>query len=162
MRKGISLLALCGMIIFFGSCDKTRVYDNYKSLPNQWHKDSVVVFNVQAPDTLNTYNLFFNVRNNSDYNYSNLYLISEMHFPNGMVLSDTLEYRMAAPSGEWLGTGFGEVKENKLWYKNNVRFTEEGEYEIRLQQAMRKNDEIEGIENLQGITEVGFRIENTQ
>ncbi len=162
MHKRILLLVVVSGIILFGSCDNTRVYDSYESLPNQWHKDSVVVFNFQAPDTLNTYNLFFNVRNNSDYNFSNLYLIGEMHFPNGKVLSDTLEYRMAEPSGEWLGTGFGEVKENKLWYKKNARFTEEGEYEIRLQQAMRRNDEIGGIENLQGITEVGFRIEITQ
>ena len=68
---------------------------------------------------------------------------------------------MAAPDGSWLGTGFGDVKENKLWYKKNVRFTEPGEYEVRIKQAMRKNGEVDGIDNLKGITDVGFRIENS-
>ena len=66
---------------------------------------------------------------------------------------------MTTPSGEWLGTGFGELKENKLWYRENIRFTEAGEYEVNIQQAMRKNGETEGIESLDGVTEVGFRIE---
>ena len=143
------------------SCDKTRVYDEYKSLPNEWHKDSVVSFKLEAPDTLNNYNLFINLRNNSDYRYSNLYLITEINFPYGKVISDTLQYEMAKPSGEWLGTGFGEVKESKLWYKENFRFPEAGEYTVNIQQAMRKRDSVQGIEKLEGVTEVGFRIENS-
>lgn len=144
------------------SCDKTRVYDSYKTLPKEWHKDTVVEFKFEAPDTLNEYDLFINLRNNSDYRYSNLYLITEINFPHGKVLSDTLQYEMAKPSGEWLGTGFGEVKENKLWYKENFRFSEPGEYTVNIQQAMRKRDSTAGIEKLQGITEVGFRVEKNQ
>lgn len=147
-------------VLFFASCDKTRVYDDYKSVPGEWHRDSLVRFNFQAPDTVNNYNLFINLRNNSNYNFSNIFLITELNFPNGKVISDTLQYEMAAPSGEWLGTGFGDVKESKLWYKENIRFTETGEYVVTVQQAMRKRDSIQGIENLEGITEVGFRIED--
>ncbi|GAB2762830.1 gliding motility lipoprotein GldH [Salinimicrobium soli] len=151
----ISLLSLV-------SCDKNRVYDSYETLPNEWHRDSLVRFKVEAPDTIRDYNLFINLRNNSDYKYSNLYVITELNFPNGKVLSDTLQYEMAKPSGEWLGTGFGEVKESKLWYKENFRFPEAGEYEVTIQQAMRKRDSTSGIKGLKGITEVGFRIEDTQ
>lgn len=151
------------LLIFFVcvSCDKTRVYDEYKTLPNVWHKDSVVTFDFEAPDTLNLYDLFINLRNNSDYRYSNLYLITEINFPYGKVLTDTLQYEMAKPSGEWLGTGFGEVKENKLWYKENFKFTEEGKYSIKVQQAMRHRDSTSGISKLRGITEVGFRVEKS-
>ncbi|MGB7784912.1 MAG: gliding motility lipoprotein GldH [Salinimicrobium sp.] len=144
------------------SCDKSRVYDDYQTLPNEWVRDSVVTFKMEAPDTINPYNLFINLRNNSDYKYSNLYLITEINFPNGKVISDTLQYEMAKPSGEWLGTGFGEVKENKLWYKENFRFSEAGEYAVTLQQAMRKRDSITGIKSLKGITEIGFRIEKPE
>ncbi|MFD2517424.1 gliding motility lipoprotein GldH [Salinimicrobium flavum] len=148
-------------LLLLVSCDKTRVYDEYQSLPNTWHKDSVVGFKLEAPDTLKNYNLFINLRNNSDYKYSNLFLITEINFPYGKVISDTLQYEMAKPSGEWLGTGFGEVKENKLWYKENFRFPEAGEYTVNIQQAMRKRDSITGIESLEGVTEVGFRIEHS-
>ena len=153
-------VGLLGCLLLF-SCDKKRVVDKYESLPNQWHKDSVVNFNFTAPDTIQPYNLFINLRNNSDYRFSNLFLVANMTFPNGKVVSDTLEYRMAEPSGEWLGTGFGEIKENKLWYKENVRFSEEGKYQINIEQAMRKGGDTAGIEDLEGITEVGFRIEKT-
>ena len=68
---------------------------------------------------------------------------------------------MALPNGEWLGTGFGDVKESKLWYKEGVKFTEPGEYQVNIRQAMRKNGNVSGIENLEGITDVGFRIEKT-
>ena len=145
---------------FLVSCDEKRVFDEYKSLPNEWHRDSLVTFQFEAPDTINNYNLFINLRNNSDYKFSNLYLITQLQYPNGKVLSDTLQYEMAAPSGEWLGTGFGEVKENKLWYKENFQFTEAGEYSVNIQQAMRRRDSVAGIERLEGITDVGFRIED--
>ncbi len=157
-KAGVIFLFL-GLLLF-ASCDKTRVYDDYKSVPGEWHRDSLVRFQFQAPDTVRKYNLFLNVRNNSHYPFSNLYLITELNFPNGKVISDTLQYEMAAPSGEWLGTGFGDVKENKLWYKENVQFTEAGEYSVTVQHAMRRRDSVMGIENLEGITEVGFRIED--
>lgn len=153
------VFGLCAFLLM--ACDEKRVFDQYESLPGQWHRDSLVSFSVTAPDTINSYNLFLNVRNNSDYRYSNLFLITNMNFPNGKVISDTLEYEMAAPSGDWLGTGFGELKESKLWYKEDIRFTEAGEYVIDIQHAMRQSGETEGIEELEGITDVGFRIEHT-
>jgi gliding motility-associated lipoprotein GldH len=141
------------------SCDSNRVYDVYKSLPNQWHKDSVVIFKINPPDSINPYNLFVNLRNNDDYKYNNLYLIVEMNFPHGKIIKDTLQYRMAKPNGELLGTGFTDVKENKLWYKEQVVFKETGEYTINIQHAMRENGKVNGVVNLEGITDVGFRIE---
>jgi len=145
----------------FIACDSDRVFDEYKSLPNQWNKDSVLTFNLQNIDSLKNYNLFINVRNNADFAFSNLFLIAEIQFPQGKVITDTLEYEMAAPDGKWLGTGFGDIKESKLWYKEHVMFPESGEYKVSIQQAMRKNGSEDGIENLGGISEVGFRIEKT-
>ena len=157
MRRSFLLILLLAFV--FASCDSDRVFDDYKSLPNQWNKDSILTFNLENIDTLQSYNLFINVRNNNDFEYSNLFLISEIQFPQGKVITDTLEYEMAAPNGKWLGTGFGDVKENKLWYKENVQFPESGKYKVSIKHAMRKNGSEQGIENLKGITEIGFRIE---
>lgn len=158
MVKRFFLVLMIGGV-FFVSCDEERVLDSYRTMPNEWHQDSVASFEFEPPDTLNSYDLFINIRNNSDYRYSNLFLITKMSFPNGKVLSDTLQYEMTKPSGEWLGTGFGNIKENKLWYKEDFRFTESGNYLLTIQQAMRHRDSVEGVESLEGITEVGFRIE---
>ncbi len=158
MHKGLNLAILGLFLIFLVSCDEKRVYDEYESVKD-WHRDSLVSFQVKNIDTTQVYDLFINIRNDNQYQYSNLFLITEMHFPQGKVISDTLEYEMSKPDGEWLGAGFGDIKESKLWYKQNVRFDEAGDYKVDIQQAMRKNGEVNGIENLEGITDVGFRIE---
>jgi gliding motility-associated lipoprotein GldH len=147
------------------NCDSNAVFDAYKPIPNQWNKDTVASFNFKAPDTTKTYNLFVNLRNTNDYKFSNLFLIVELNYPNGKAVKDTLEYKMAAPNGELLGTGFSDVKENKLWFRGfdgPFKFTEDGDYTVNIQHAMRNNGDIKGIVNLEGITDVGFRVEYAQ
>lgn len=143
------------------SCDSHQIFDQYKTVSNQWHKDSLVSFTVTPPDSTHLYNLFINIRNTNDYKFSNLFLITEINFPHGKTIKDTLEYQMAKPNGELLGEGFTDIKENKLWYKEGVIFDEVGEYKITIQHAMRNNGEVNGVDNLEGITDVGFRIEPT-
>ncbi len=159
MRNNV-LLFILGLSFLVVSCDRNRVYDTYKSVPNGWDKDSIISFKINPPDSTNAYNLFVNLRNTNDYKYNNIYLIVEMVFPHGKTVKDTLEYRMADPSGKLLGTGLMDVKENKLWYKEDVVFKEAGEYTVNIQQAMRENGKVNGVVSLEGITDIGFRIEN--
>lgn len=154
-----SAFLLCVLSIVFISCDNSnRVYDQYISIGKSWQKDTPLIFQFQQPDTINRYNLFVNVRNTDAYEFSNLFLIIDMNFPNGNVITDTLEYDMAAPDGKWLGTGMS-TKASKLWYKEDKRFPYKGMYEFHIKQAMRRINEPQGIQNLQGISEVGLRIE---
>ena len=167
MQIRTSRLLLVAVIFCFliTSCDSKAVFDVYKSVPNQWHKDSVISYTIKAPDTLKNYDLYVQLRNTNDYKFSNLFLIVELNYPNGKVVKDTLEYKMAAPNGELLGTGFSDLKENKLWFrgfKKPFKFNEEGEYTVNIQHAMRNNGEIKGIVNLDGITDIGFRVEQTE
>ena len=151
-------------MILMSSCDSNRVFDAYQSVPNQWHKDSLISFKVTPPDSIKPYNLFVNIRNTNTYKFSNLYLIVEMVYPHGKTTKDTLEYLMAKPNGELLGKGTTDIKENKLWYKgheNPFVFKESGDYKINIQHAMRNNGDVNGVDKLEGITDVGFRIEAT-
>ncbi|WP_179021512.1 gliding motility lipoprotein GldH [Winogradskyella forsetii] len=157
------LVVICCFL--FTSCDSDAVFDKYTSVPNQWHKDSIASFNFKAPDTTKNYNLYVNLRNTNAYKFSNLFLIVELNYPNGKAVKDTLEYKMAAPNGELLGTGFSDLKENKLWfrgYKDPFKFNEEGDYRVNIQHAMRNNGDVNGVENLEGITDIGFRVEQAQ
>ncbi|CAH8282765.1 gliding motility-associated lipoprotein GldH [Mariniflexile fucanivorans] len=158
MRNSATLFLLLASIIFT-SCDPNRVFDVYQPVPNKWHKDSVASFNIKAPDSTNAYNLFVNLRNTNTYKYNNIFLIVEMTFPHGKTIKDTLEYKMADPSGKFLGTGLTDIKENKLWYKEQVVFKEKGDYVVKIQHAMRENGKVNGVVELEGITDVGFRIE---
>jgi gliding motility-associated lipoprotein GldH len=57
-----------------------------------------------------------------------------------------------------LGKGNGSIKESKLWYKENIVFSTSGVYTIEVSQAMRKNGNVSGIINLEGITDVGIEV----
>ena len=129
---------------------------------DHWGKSDSLKFEFCAPDTLNHYHLFINVRNDDHFPYSNLFLIASLNFPDGRVIKDTLEYEMALPDGTWMGKGSGSVKENKLWYKENIIFPLKGVYTLDLVQAMRKNGSVEGIQDLPGITDVGLEIEHAK
>lgn len=152
-------LVLLIALITLVACDSKHVLDEYKTISNTWKRDTVINFNFKAPDTVATYDLFINVRNNNTYEFSNLFLIVDITSPNNNKVIDTLEYEMTTPRGEWLGTGFSEIKENKLWYKEDFHFDEEGEYKVHIEHAIRKNGDANGVAELKGITDVGFRIE---
>lgn len=156
--KNSALLLL--LVILFSSCDKKRVFDHYKSVGTTWHKDSIVTFNLPELDSTKRYNLFVNLRANNDYQYNNLFLIVALELPNGFTKVDTLEYQMADPQGTLLGEGFSDIKESKLFYKENVRFR--SKYKVHIKQAVRENGKVPGVKALDGITEVGFRIEKKE
>ncbi len=123
-----------------------------------WNKDDVLEFTFSELDTVQEHDLFINVRNDETFPYNNLFLIAELNFPDGNTVTDTLEYEMALPDGTWLGKGYGSLKESKLWYKENIVFPTSGVYTLRVSHAMRKNGSVNGVINLEGITDVGFEI----
>jgi gliding motility-associated lipoprotein GldH len=151
------------ILIFFSliSCDKKRVFDEYQSVGKSWHKDSIVSFVLPQLDPKKTYNLYVNVRDNDDYPFNNLFLIVSLEQPNKQIKVDTLEYQMTNPDGTLLGEGFTDIKENKLFYKDKVSFTQKGLYKVHIKHALRQTGKIEGITSLNGISDVGFRIEST-
>jgi gliding motility-associated lipoprotein GldH len=150
------------IILILLSCDKKRVFDDYRSVGDAWKKDSIVSFTFEQKDTIKPYNLFVNVRSNNDYQFNNLFLIVSMEHPEGLTKVDTLEYEMANPDGTLMGNGFSDIKENKLFYKANVKFPKSGNYTVNIQQAVRQTGKIPGVEALSGITDVGFRIESIE
>ena len=113
------------------SCDKQLVFDEYKSVGNAWHQDSILTFKLPKLESEKKYNLFVNVRDNNDYPFDNLFLIVSLEHPNKKTIVDTLEYKMANPDGSLMGDGFTDIKESKLFLKKmylsilkeNIKFT---------------------------------------
>lgn len=153
-KASILLLVFLSLV----SCDKKRVFDEYKSVGKAWHKDSIVSFDLPKIDTTKYYNLFLNIRDNDNYPFNNLFVIVSMETPGGITEVDTLEYQMAAADGTLLGEGFTDVKESKLVFKQRQQF-KAGQYKVHIRQAARQTGKVTGVQKLEGITEVGFRIE---
>lgn len=150
-KRFFHLLALAFSVAIFTSCNNDALFEKYQNIPDsQWHKDSLVVFEVPVTDTLQNHNLLVNIRNEIDYNYSNLWLFIEIVRPDGKAVKDTFELTLAAPSGKWLGEGFGNLRTQQVMYRRNVNFPVPGEYKVSIQHGMRE-DILDGISDV-GIT----------
>jgi len=155
-----ALVILISVVLF--SCNTELVKSEFRATDGGvWNKNNTIEFSFSEIDTSQRHNIFINVRNDASFPYSNLFLIAELEFPTGQTTKDTLQYEMALPDGTWLGKGYGSLKENKLWYKENVVFPTAGVYKVRISQAMRKNGSINGVVNLEGVTDVGIEIERS-
>ena len=94
INSRIILILVFGVL--FISCDSNRVFDEYKSITNNsWSQDHPINFNFEITDTISKNNLFINIRNSNQYQFSNLYIITSINFPNGKKIVDTLQYEMA-------------------------------------------------------------------
>lgn len=135
------------------SCSETgEIY--MTSVDNVWDKKDAKVLKFEVSSAQIPKNIIFVVRNNNEYPYSNLFLISSIRGVKNEVLEiDTLQYILAKPNGEWLGSGMGNIKEIYLQYKNNYQFPTNGKYQVEVKQGMRADE-------LRGIEDIGIRIEN--
>lgn len=148
------VLVACMAIIALG-CDSNRVFDENKAIPGAyWEKEFKPVFNVEIKDTTTNFEFYINVRNTEEYRYSNLYVFLETHFPNGNLTRDTIECMLADISGYWLGHSSGNLIEHQIMLNPTLRFPLTGNYTFEIEQAMR--------ESLQGITDIGIRIEKSR
>jgi gliding motility-associated lipoprotein GldH len=149
------LFALLITVLFLSACGLHAIYDDHIELQDgKWFKNDAAKFEVMITDTVSQFDFVLNIRNNTDYRYSNLYVFLMTEFPNGNITRDTIECILANNSGKWLGKGWGSLKENRIMLKSGLQFPLKGKYEFLIQQAMR-------ADTLTGIVGVGLRIEKT-
>ena len=134
---------------------------NYKDFNGQWPVYEKVLFTLDKGSE-NPVNLMIYIRNNKNYPYSNLFLIAKLKTGDSLLLCDTLEYAMADAQGQWLGKGFLEVKESKLWWRENYQLPAVENINVQLEHALRSYNSEKGLDTLEGIVGVGFAIEEIQ
>jgi gliding motility-associated lipoprotein GldH len=144
---------LLAAVVFMSSCDNKRFFEENTAVEKGlWKADAKIRFEVPVNDTSSFYNFYLNVRNSTDYPYSNLYLFIRTTSPAGKIALDTVDCPLADYSGKWLGTGFGSIKFNRCLVQSHLNFRKKGQYIFELEQAMREKE-------LKGIMDVGIRIE---
>jgi gliding motility-associated lipoprotein GldH len=141
----ISLLTL--------SCDRNRVFEqNIRITGYTWNNKNIIHFDVNIADTVNPHNIYINIRNRSQYKYSNIFMFITTHAPNGEFVRDTFEITLADNRGRWLGKGIGNVWSLQVPYLRNIKFPYRGIYMFDIEQAMWDNE-------LAHIADVGLRVE---
>jgi gliding motility-associated lipoprotein GldH len=154
--KGFFFAAFLMLCVLFSSCDKSRIFEENTAIPESgWDSSNVIKFEVDIKDPSTPANFYINVRNADGYPYSNLYLFVKTKFPNGKESNDTLECQLADENGKWIGKGIGDIYDNQIPFKRNVRFPLAGKYLFEIGQGMRTN-------NIPLIMDVGLRIEKAE
>ena len=149
-------LALLVLPFLLFSCDTSRVFEqNVPVAEGVWKSNEAVSFAAEIGEIGKIKNLYFNLRNDLTYTYSNLYVLSELTLPNGNTEKDTLEFILCDRSGKWLGNTSGGLVTHQILFQRKVRFPTPGTYNFKFMQVMRD-------EKLGGIKEIGLRIENAE
>jgi len=149
----LRFLTLTLTILTLASCNGNLLFTDETVMPdNTWTLFNNPEFTWTVADTIQRTDIFFTIRNGSQYPFRNIFLFVTTLSPDGKSITDTLEYFLADEKGKWLGTGFGDIRELKLPYRQNVYFPSKGTYLFSIQHGMREAD-------LRGIYDVGLRIE---
>lgn len=152
MNRLILILSI-GLLAIITACSGPAVYDQQMDIEQyQWDVNALATFDVSISDTTSVHHVYINVRNTTDYPYSNLYLFVETAAPSGAFLRDTVEYFLIQNNGYWSGKGFGTIRDNQFPYKRYIRFPEKGTYTFSIQQGMRTH-------SLEGMASIGIRVE---
>lgn len=154
MNKAICLIVALACML---AChDANHVWQEQQSIDGcNWSSSDALHYHIQVDDTVSLFNLFIDVRNRTDYPFSNLYLFVTAQAPTGATSTDTVDYTLAKDNGEWTGKGMmSKFKDNRFPYRTNIRFPVKGEYLITVKQGMRRD-------SLPGIANIGIRLEYT-
>ncbi|RRQ45648.1 gliding motility lipoprotein GldH [Chryseobacterium sp. SC28] len=153
MKVILKSIIFASVFLSLMSCQDPNEQVLMNDVDDDWRKNDIQRFDFEVKDAPNLKNLMIVVRNNNDYPYSNLRLIANIEHDKKTIATDTLNYILAKPNGEWIGSGFGETKEIIFQYKLNYKFPQNGNYSIKLVQAMRRD-------TLPGIEDIGIKIQN--
>ena len=147
---------LFSLVIF--SCDSNVEFLKYNSVNGVWHKDSLQEFSFELNET-NEYNTFVNLRINEEYKFSNIFLITTLKDSLNILSKDTLQFKLADKSGKFIGKKIINIVDNKLVHKKQLRLEGNKKYFLSIEHAMRVINKVGGLENLQGVTDIGYKIE---
>ena len=147
---------LFSLVIF--SCDSNVEFLKYNSVNGVWHKDSLQEFSFELNET-NEYNTFVNLRINEEYKFSNIFLITTLKDSLNILSKDTLQFKLADKSGKFIGKKRINLVDNKLLHKKQLKLEGNKKYFISIEHAMRVINKVGGLENLEGVTDIGYKIE---
>ena len=133
MKQWVAIIA-----VLMTGCSSPSFLNQIDQIPNaEWGFTDPVRFSAKVLDTSQAYNYSIQVRHGGNYDYQNLIVFFKTYYPNNTYIIDTVDCPLAEPNGRWLGSGLGDIIDNRILFKINQRFPQTGEYNFEIQHAMR-------------------------
>lgn len=150
----VGLLFALLYILAFSSCNTDVAYSNQQSVSDEWKSTELIKFEFEHLDTISKHQFILSVRNNTDYEYQNIFFFVKLINPDGIISLDTVECQLADYQGKWLGKGFGKIREVSTIFGSEFALSRAGSYVIVIEHAMRLTKD----EGLIGIEDIGFQL----
>jgi gliding motility-associated lipoprotein GldH len=153
MNKITSIVLIVSSLLVYACTNPAVITESKIDMPNYWAQKTQMDFPFEITDVNASYQLFYNIRYNSDYPYYNLWVNRIILDEKGNMISKKLQGMdlFHAASGEPYGAGFGNQFDYKILSDSVQKFTKPGMYTLRIEQSMR-------IDTLNGISSVGVEV----
>ena len=133
------LLSSSLILILFLSCsNENTILNEYLDIPDsKFSFLDTINFQVEIDDTINNHDVFLQLRTSTDYKWSNMFVFSDIEFPNGKTRSDTFQIFITDKKGHWKGNKSGAIVNFNHYLYKNIKFPIKGKYQFKFNQAMR-------------------------
>lgn len=141
-------------LLLLSSCSSTSVFEKVVVQSEEgWHSDSILTFTFTVPED-GHYDLYYIVKNRTDYPFSNLYLKYDFRGETSQGAKGLQEIMLFHPvTGKPYGKGLGGIMEHKF-YAFQHKELHQGEHQLLLQHYMRQ-------QVLNGVLAIGIRLDQT-
>ena len=144
------------------SCNSNLEFIDYNSLDGSWHMDSIQEFSFEITGIeSDSFNSYINLRLNDNYIFNNIFMIVKLRDTSQTISIDTLQYRIADKSGNFLGKKGINIVDYSLPYKENFDLQLSNKYIVSIEHAMRIINKTDALQKLDGIEDVGFKVLKT-
>jgi len=156
IKNNALVLFLSGIILI--SCGGNRIYEENVDFKNRiWQADSLGEFVFRVEDSTATYNLYFNIRNTTNYPFHNMYINYNLADSSGNVIAEELVNKnlFAEKTGEPLGDGIGGIFSHQFALLTGYEFPHRGPFQLQIQQYMR-------LDSLPGVVSLGVKVSKVE
>lgn len=158
MRKLLnSILLLLCIIVTIACNDLNKMsFHQYHTIDGEWERKDTLRFDVPPTDSMQTVQLFAEVRNARNYAFADLYLVVRQNLADSLKWqTDTIHIQLADSLGRWTGLGGANYFQSSQYVRSIRLPLHPFHATIFVSQGLKD-------EKLKGITNVGVRIERVQ
>lgn len=141
---GMFCLTACQLKPMF---EQTKIFQEH-----QWAGKDSLQFDFQIDDTTKPYTILFVIRHHNAYHYKNIWVDCTIQDPSGNKTPASYNIYLADENKGWLGTGMGDIYDQRIAISNTPFVFKKGKYTISLRQSMREDP-------LLGVLAAGIRVE---
>lgn len=156
LKNYISVFFILISWVLLSSCSNKNLIHKHKDIPNEkWDYNYQVPFNFSIKDTARTYHVYFHLRINANYPYSNIWIKSIEKRPDNNQSDKMIDIKIANNEGVWLGKGLGDIYDYKILIEENKKFRMAGAYRYSFKHELR-------VKEVEGVMDIGFSVEEVK